>query len=49
MMSHTEFILFMLGLAGIAAADLFAVIINYRRSKKWKNYRCTQPVDSSKA
>jgi hypothetical protein len=38
----------MLGLAGIAAADLFATIVNYRRSKKWKNYRCTQPVDFAK-
>ncbi len=43
-MTGNGFVLLMLGLAGIAAADFLAAIVYYRRSKKWKNYRCTQPV-----
>lgn len=43
-MLYEDFGLFMLGLAGMAAASFFSMLVYYRRSKKWKNYRCTQPV-----
>lgn len=39
---------FLIALLGMAAANLFAAIVYYRRSKKWKNYRCTQPLDPDK-
>lgn len=29
----------------VLVAELFAITVYFRRSKKWKDYRCTKPEE----